>query len=64
MKTYQVITVEGAIMNIPAENEDQLHLKIGTGDYAKLMRRGMVRITPNNIKEIVEIVEDDSELQE
>lgn len=59
MKKYKIIIDEG-IGTVRAENEEDLHRKLNTGQYGILpiRSRNFIRFTPANIKKIIEIEEE------
>ena len=60
MKTYQITVIQGFSGTVKAENEEVLMKKLSTGHYGVLPPRGMrtIPFTPENVKEIVELIEE------
>jgi len=61
LKTYQIITKEGISGTISASSEEELYQKLSTGNYGVLPLRGnsMIRFTPDNVTEIVELTDEE-----
>jgi phage antirepressor YoqD-like protein len=58
-KTYMIVTKQGVNGTVEAKDKDELFKKLSTGHYGVLPIRGnMIPFTPENIKEIIEIAQE------
>jgi hypothetical protein len=57
-KTYIIVTNEGIQGKIEAKDQDDLYIKIASRNYGTMHRRGHTRFTPENVKEIIEVVDE------
>ncbi len=63
VKSYLIVTKQGATGTMKARNEEELRQKLSTGNYGVLPVRGnkMIRYTPDNVDKIIEIVDEEEE---
>ena len=55
MKKYKITIDTGNFIQMEADNEGELELKIGSGHYSITTSRDTKRITPDNVVKIEEI---------
>lgn len=66
MKTFTIVLVSGERYQVEKESKEKVLSWINTGAAGFLPIRGrdLVRITPNNVKEIIEWVDEKEETQQ